>query len=399
MLGDLEAVDDPAGPLADQAGRLVVQAPARVVDRRLHLRQLLLGGGEQRLALAGALVGDLRVAADDQPLARIGVGGDLGQIRLVEQRQLQLAALDQRPHLRRPQRRDPVEAVLLERGDVGLGDHAAVAADDDPLDPEAPLDPLQRRRERLVVVQRSVEDLDRDRPALRRAGQPVADLQLSLPAVARVAERRQRTLAALEVAGGEVVEDEAALAQVAAGERRLDPRLAGEQPVHRREQLRLARVRNREFRAERRQRELARRGQLRAGPQQPLTDHRQAEIALPARPAREHPLQPEPARRAQHRGDMPVRQRALDPQRLLGGHERLTGKSPLDQLDHVPRQVREVAERLVLDLAALAVAAPQQRRLVHLPLVVATRRRHVHRTRSPWHTRIMPAAPDEQPTC
>jgi hypothetical protein len=86
---------------------------------------------------------------------------------------------------------------------------APVAADDDPLDPEALLDPLQRRRQRLVVVDRAVEDLDRDRAALRGAGQPVADLQLAALAVAGIAERSERTLAPLQIAGGEVVEDKA----------------------------------------------------------------------------------------------------------------------------------------------------------------------------------------------
>jgi len=74
--------------------------------------------------------------------------------------------------------------VLAERGDVGLGDHAAVAADNDPLEPDALLEPLQRAGERLVVMDAAVEDLDRDRTALRRAGEPVADLQLPLLAVA-----------------------------------------------------------------------------------------------------------------------------------------------------------------------------------------------------------------------
>jgi hypothetical protein len=87
--------------------------------------------------------------------------------------------------------------VRAEHRDVGLGDHAAVAADDHPLDPEALLEPPERLRQRLVVVDLALEDLDRDRPPLGRAGEPVADLQLPLLAVARVAERGQRAPAAL----------------------------------------------------------------------------------------------------------------------------------------------------------------------------------------------------------
>jgi hypothetical protein len=149
-----------------------------------------------------------------------------------------------------------------------------------PLDPEACLDPLQRRGERLVVVRRAVEDLDRDRPPLRRAGQPILDLQLPFLAVARVAERGQLALAPLQVAGGEVVEDEPARRQVAAGERGLDPLLLTEQPVHRRQQLRLARPLDGELLPERRKSELPRRRQLRAGAEQPLADQGQTEVAL-----------------------------------------------------------------------------------------------------------------------
>jgi hypothetical protein len=57
---------------------------------------------------------------------------------------------------------------------------------------------------------------------------------------------------------------------------------------------------------------------------------------------------------------VPVRERAFDLKRLACGHELLTGERPAHELDHALGQVREVAERLVLDLAALAVTAPQQ---------------------------------------
>jgi hypothetical protein len=43
------------------------------------------GGGQQVLAGAGAVGGQHRVAAGDQPLALEIAGGDLGQVLLVEQ--------------------------------------------------------------------------------------------------------------------------------------------------------------------------------------------------------------------------------------------------------------------------------------------------------------------------
>lgn len=159
---------------------------------------------------AGTLLGDVRVAADDQALAGKGIRADLGERALVEERELELPFAGQALHLLGLEGGDPAEAVLAECLDPGLGDHAAVADEDDPLDPEALPEPLDRRRERGVVVQAAAHDLDRERPALRRAGEAVVDLGLAAAAVAGVAELGERAAAALEVARREVVEDEPA---------------------------------------------------------------------------------------------------------------------------------------------------------------------------------------------
>ena len=52
-----------------------------------------LGGGEQVLALAGPVGGQHGVAAGDQPLAGEVIGGDLGEVLLVEQAQLERAVV------------------------------------------------------------------------------------------------------------------------------------------------------------------------------------------------------------------------------------------------------------------------------------------------------------------
>ena len=69
----------------------VLEPPGR--DLGGDLAQVGLGGGQQVLALAGALGGQDRVAAGDQPLAGVVRAGDLGQVLLVEQRQLQRAVV------------------------------------------------------------------------------------------------------------------------------------------------------------------------------------------------------------------------------------------------------------------------------------------------------------------
>ena len=69
VLGDLVAVDDLAGALADLARVGRPERSARAVDAGLDLVELGLGRGQQFCAFAGALGGDGRVAADDEPLA------------------------------------------------------------------------------------------------------------------------------------------------------------------------------------------------------------------------------------------------------------------------------------------------------------------------------------------
>src|SRR6266545_2142482 len=70
VLGHLVAVDVPADALADQAGGLALQTSARRVDGGLYLREQVLGRRKQLLPPLPALLGDVRVAADEQALAR-----------------------------------------------------------------------------------------------------------------------------------------------------------------------------------------------------------------------------------------------------------------------------------------------------------------------------------------
>ena len=60
--------------------------------------------------LAGALLGQERVLAHDKTLAGKLGSGDLGEIALVEQRELQGTGVEQGADLWGPERGDPVEA-------------------------------------------------------------------------------------------------------------------------------------------------------------------------------------------------------------------------------------------------------------------------------------------------
>ena len=77
------------------------------------------------------------------------------------------------------------------------------------------------------------EDLDGDGASLAVAQQPEHDLQLPSLAIARIAALGQRAAPPFEVGGGQVVEHQGAVAQVAFGQTLLDDALALEQPVHR----------------------------------------------------------------------------------------------------------------------------------------------------------------------
>ena len=88
--------------------------------------------------LRAALAGERAVAADDQPLARELGRGDASHVAVIKQRHLQSAALEQRLDCRGAQGGDPVEPGRFEiLGDPRLGDHAAVANQDDMVESEA----------------------------------------------------------------------------------------------------------------------------------------------------------------------------------------------------------------------------------------------------------------------
>jgi len=147
---------------------------------------------------------------------------------------------------------------------------------------------------------------------------------------------------------------------VAARQPPLDPLLPLQQPVKRPVQLVGVNALDRELLRQRRLRERPRAGQLRARRQHLLADHRQHPRALRRQRAVEQPHQPEPTRHPEHGSDLAVRQRARDLELLDPDQEALAGEPPAHQLDQLLGQVREVADRLVADLAALAVGTAQQ---------------------------------------
>src|ERR1017187_4304113 len=82
---------------------------------------------------------------------------------------------------------------------------------------------------------------------------------------------------------------------------------------------------------------------------------------------------------------MAMRARSQDLEAFGERHKGLTTQSATHQINHRLWQVREIAERLVLDAAVFTVTATQQMRLVHTALVAAPCGDDVHGATTFWH--------------
>ncbi len=224
-----------------------------------------------------------------------------------------------------------------------------------------------------------------DRAALRVGEQAEDDLQQPTLAVPAVAELGEGAGMALEVGRGQVVEDERAFAQMALGEALLDALLAFEEPVHGAVEFIFVGFAHLELVGERALGEGPCRGELRPRVEHAGHDHRAHEVALTRGGSVEKRVETEGTQGTEHGGDVAVGQAAHDLEPLLGGHEALAAQGAADQVDGLGRQMREVAHGLVQDLAALAVGAAEQVRLVGLAFVVPSRGGYVNCTISGSH--------------
>ena len=232
---------------------------------------------------------------------------------------------------------------------------------------EALLELADLRGERLRVGDIAREHLDRHRAAIGGAQQAIDDLQLALLAVPVVAQARERAATAFEIARRHVVKHQRVAPQVAPGERGLDRRLAGEQPVERRIQLVLGDLLQPEHRAQaggggRGSERLGGR-QLRGRGEDAADDQGDRELAAALAGRAEQAVEADLAQRAEHGGDVTMRQRADDAQRCLPGRDDGAaleqGTQPFDQL---ARPVGQIEQGPLSDPVAVAIALAQQDR-------------------------------------
>ena len=108
MLGHLELVDH----LADLEPDLVGADEASLLNRRDDGGEGFFGGDQQLAALALAFFGQERIATSDQPFAGVVGMGELGQVALVEEAELEGSVVfDQGGDLGRPQAGQPPEVA------------------------------------------------------------------------------------------------------------------------------------------------------------------------------------------------------------------------------------------------------------------------------------------------
>ena len=345
------------------------QRPAVPLDSCGDLGQVSLGGLEEALALAGPLGFQERVLAGDQPLAGIVRMGDLSQVRLIEEGQLERAVADQCLDLRGAQRGDPVQ---VRRPDVLAqprgGQHAPVSDEHHAGEGEPVLDLADLAGDGGGVAGVAGEDLDGDRDAILAGEQPVDDLEPAADPVFGVADGTQRAGPALERGGGDVVEDQGAAGQVPGRERVLDLLLPGGQPVHRAVEVILVAATQVQDLAQGAGGALlaqpAGDGQLGVRCDHLRDCHRGHQVPVPRWHRVDQLFQPQLARGAQHGGGVPVGQAAGDLEGALhgGGRRKLAFQHPRQGVDLRLGPGRQVGQGAVLDLARLAVAFPQQHR-------------------------------------
>jgi hypothetical protein len=182
-------------------------------------------------SLRATLVGRQRIEARHQALARILRRTDLGQILFIEQGQLQAPGIDQPADRRPARRRDPPQSGrLLEFADLGFGEHAAVANQNQ----AGEIEPLPRSLDPIAdgggIAGVAGINTHRHRTAFGVREQAADGHRQSVLAVAVLAVTGQGTSVSFAVTGADVVAHQRSIAQVTPVESLLDVGLACQQP-------------------------------------------------------------------------------------------------------------------------------------------------------------------------
>lgn len=112
------------------------------------------------------------------------------------------------------------------------------------------------------------------------------------------------------------------------------------------------------------------------------------QVSLATGPRPQQALQADGAQQPQRGGNVSVRQTANDFPRSARDR-RVARQAAPNRLDQVERQMGEIPERLMLDLAAIAIGASQEMRDIGLAISGNTNRGYVNRSISGRHAVII----------
>ena len=323
---------------------------------------LLLGCLQQLAARPLPVLGEKRVEAHHQALARVLHGRDLREVALVKQRHLDRPRLHQRSDCRSPQCGDPAQPRVCSQGiDARVRQHPPVTDQDHPRQLEPPLQPLHLRRYRRRVARVAGAHLHRHRTTLRIRQHAVRNARQLLP-IPVVTTPSQHAGLPLVRARRQVDERQASLAKMPSRQLRLDPTLPLHQPVQSPIQLVHVGALHPTLLPQRAARPRPRRRQLGARVKHPLRDHCLHQVALPTPSRTEKAGHPQPAHRGEHRLGVAVRERPLDREQRLRRDQPLAPEHAAQGLDLLGGPVGEVGEGALVDLLPLASGDTEQNR-------------------------------------
>ena len=249
--------------------------------------------------------------------------------------------------------------------DPRTGDHAAIADHHHVAQTETlfQLGDLGSNGGRIGGV--AFEHLNRHGATIRGTQQPDHQLRAVTATVAAVAVAGQRTATSFQVGGGDVVEHQGAVLEVAAGELVFDELLLAAKPVEGGVDFARGDAAKTEGFTQRVAGgvgiEHPRGCEFRRRVKQPGDDERQCQVAATLRgSAGQQVVQADAPRNAQRGKDVAMGQRAADLEALAADRGKgVAAQGGAESFDTLDRQLGKIGEGAVLDLAVLAVGFSQ----------------------------------------
>src|SRR6266704_3541396 len=296
-----------------------------------------------------------------QPLAGIIRRADLGQILLVQQRELQGPLLHQFANRPAGQRRDPTNTrTLLEFVDLWLGEHPTIPNEHHPLQPKSLSQFLRLIVHRLRIARVARINLRSHRAPLAIGHDSIDNDRQPLLPIAVVTKLRQRTSAPFIKTARYVIEHQAALAQMASSQLLLNPFLPLQKPVHGLVEIILAGLSHPQLFGKGGGVPLPCGRQFRSRGNQSLDDHGYHQVSFAAMLRREDSLQLEFADHVQDGLHVAVRKSLLGGAQILRGDQGLVAQQAAKGFDFLLGPIGEIGQGALAGFVAFAPAFAEE---------------------------------------